>query len=440
MLEKDFLKTLKFDSKNCFLKIGDSQVSFRDVGIKISKAISNLSKLNLSKESLVLVDIREPLDFISYVFACFQLKLKPALLNFYFKKPQIETLLKANSYSAFITDQDYEIFHTKIQTLKSGSSSQELNIDLNSEVIFFTSGSIESKACVLTLKNFFYNAKGSAENIPFVEADTWGLCLPLFHVGGFSILVRSILSQGSVAVLENSISLSKQMDALSVTHVSLVSLQFLRLLEERIPSGLKHILLGGSAIPENALKRAIQLHLPIYKSYGMTEMASQISTSKKLESFDDLHLSGNILSYRELKLVDKNIYVKGPCLFSGYLKNNVLEKTTDNDGWFWTHDYGIIHEGKLQILGRSDRIFQSAGENISPEVIEQELLRIPGIHKAYVCPEIDSKYGAKPVAYIERTDVSDDTIYKYLEHKLSGLYRPVALKEWSLAPRNSWKQ
>src|SRR5690606_32494296 len=160
--------------------------------------------------------------------------------------------------------------------------------------------------------------------------------------------------------------------------------------------------------PETYIQKALELNLPIYKTYGMTEMASQVCTSKRLQNSDEIFYSGYLLNYRELKIVDKQIFVHGPCLFKGYLKNNQLVLATEIDGWFCTREYGEIHRGQIQVLGRSYRIFQSAGENISPEFIEQELLKTPGISKAYVHPEPDSKYGMRPIAYIERESALTD--------------------------------
>lgn len=447
-----FSDTLSFSSENIFLKKNQQRLSFKKFKGFAKRTSSLLKKYNLSEGDLVLIDIKDPFYFAAYVFSCFHLKLKPALLNSYFKKDQIDSVLANNTYRLLITDQqDLNLGLEKTLNIRTDLMFEyeegPFELSLDSEIIFFTSGSIQSKACVLTLRNFFYNSLGSSENIPFESKDVWGLTLPLFHVGGFSLLVRAILAQAQICVLDNNKNYQAQLEEFNVSHISFVSTQFIRYLEQisgeqPLRAYPKYILLGGSSIPLSALTKALELGAPIYKSYGMTEMASQICTTKKLtQSSKDLFTSGHLLNFRELKIENQKIFVRGPCLFKGYLKNNKLEISLEKEGWFFTKDFGVLKNTQIQILGRSDRIFQSAGENISPEIIEQELLKIPGITKAYVCPENDPVYGLRPVAYVEKIDsLNSDTILSRLEISLSGLYRPKTLKPWSESPKISWKQ
>lgn len=437
--------SLDLTSNNVFLKSAQTQLTFsefKEFTKHISSQLRDITKDTSKENNLVLIDIRNPFYLAAYVFAVLSLKLKPALINSYFKKDQVDAVLKNNSYSLFITDQP----HCELKSLEIDSNlpfqfeSGDLDIPLNSEIIFFTSGSVQSKACVLTLENFFFNAKGSTENIPFNSNDTWGLCLPLFHVGGFSILIRSILAKGSVALIDNDRNYTKQLEKLSVSHISFVSTQFIRYLEEDITYKPAFILLGGSSMPEAALKKSIDLKLPIYKSYGMTEMASQICTTNQLTHISEITQSGKLLPHREMKIEDNKIYVKGLCLFKGYINQNVLVKPFDSEGWFYTHDCGRFDNNEIHLTGRADRIFQSAGENLSPEIIEQELLKIPGVLRAYVCPEMDETYGLRPIAYVDKNEnLDNESILSHLNKKLSGLYRPKAIRSWKDSPKSSWK-
>lgn len=433
---------LALESDHFFLKDESRKITFKEFKSLSNNISQKLKKINLTKDDLVLLDIKDPFYFAAYTFACLNLNLRPAFLNFYMKPEQIRNILEENTYALFISDQNHSEFKClkvdSAEPLDLTTSSEPFKISPKSEMIFFTSGSIHSKACVLTLDNFFFSAAGSHENIPFHQKDRWGLTLPLFHVGGFSILIRSILSEGSIVVLNSERSLSDQVLEKNISHLSLVSTQFVRFLEQyKKMSSLKFILLGGSAIPQSAIEKGLELNLPIYKSYGMTEMASQICTTKELENIEEAPLSGRLLEYRELKIEEGKIFVKGPCLFKGYLKNNKILPAT-SDGWFETNDNGQFENDQIKVLGRSDRIFQSAGENISPEFIEAELLKVQGISKAYVHPEPDDTHGLRAVAYVE-TKLNPDAIYKKLEGKLSGFYRPKAIKPWDQSPKTSWK-
>ncbi len=433
-MSKDFLD---FESDNVFLKDRTREVTFKQMG---AFARSLAQDFEISDGSTVLMDVRDPIYFFGMLLACLSKNLRPALLNWYFSDSQIADLLQHNTYSAFITDQEKRI---NLKTIKIDSSKKittpkgkPLHIQPESEVIFFSSGSVRIKPCLLTLKQFAMNAIGSHENIAFNAEDVWALCLPHFHVGGFSIFIRALVAKGSVFCISGLSDLENK----SITHASLVSTQFIRALESDINlKSMKHILLGGSAIPETYLKKGISKGYSIHKSFGMTEMATQISTTAILTEDSNLGSSGPVLPFRDLKISDGKIYVKGPCLFKGYLENNKINLPLE-DGWFDTRDLGYLREGELFVSGRSDRVFQCGGENISPETIERELLKIDGVLKAYVIPKEDLQYGLRPVAYMETTPkITSLEVQALLEKQLYGFHRPVAYLPWADSPKRTWK-
>ena len=440
---KSFTEKLNLDSNNIFIKTNSLEISFVQFNNFSEMLADRLEEMGVIPHNTLLMDIREPIYLLGYIFACFKLDARPALLNSFLKENQIQELQNENKFDFQLADQKKEGFNFVDTASKPSFKKvdQIRKLDPSNEIIFFSSGSVKIKACVLTLENFFFNALGSKENIPFAESDSWGLCLPLFHVGGFSIVIRAVLSCGSICILNNQ-NLLEDLKNLKPSHISFVSTQLMRFLESNEDYELQHILLGGSAIPDSLILKALDKKLPIYKSYGMTEMASQVCTTKILSSKDySSFSSGYQLNYRELKISDKKIFVKGPCLFKGYLKNNKIEKPFDDHGWFFTNDLGELHNRQIEILGRIDRIFQSGGEKISPENIERELLKINGVQKAYVHPEVDSEYGLRPIAYVDKVDsLSYEDILKELSAKLPGLSRPKAIKHISESPKTSWKQ
>lgn len=158
-LESKIKQQLDFNSDRTFIKEDHRKLSFKEFKNLSSNIAAELRNFKLFKNDLVLIDIKDPFYFAAYTFACFQLSLRPAFLNSYMKKDQISTILSDNTYGLFISDQAHSEFkHTKIDTRKSfdlTSNSEKFIIDSKSELIFFTSGSIKSKACVLTLENFF---------------------------------------------------------------------------------------------------------------------------------------------------------------------------------------------------------------------------------------------------------------------------------------------
>ena len=225
----------------------------------------------------------------------------------------------------------------------------------------------------------------------------------------------------------------------NVTHVSLVATQLIKLLEDKsslkLLAKLKCILVGGSYIPSSLIKQAITYHLPIFTTYGSTEMASQTTTTKPDESSKKLFTSGKLLNHRELKISeDSEILVKGKTLFKGFVETDNLIKPFDSDGWYHTGDSGIIdNEDYLTVIGRKDNMFISGGEKVYPEEIEINLLNMEEIRSALVIDIPNKKFGARPIAFIKAYNydlVNKRNIIKCLSERLPKFKIPDAFYKW----------
>jgi o-succinylbenzoate---CoA ligase len=297
--------------------------------------------------------------------------------------------------------------------------------------IVFTSGSTGTpKAALHTLGNHYYSALGSNANIPLAPGDRWLHSLPLYHVGGLAILFRCLLAGAAVALLRPGATLGRAIAG--ATHVSLVSTQLLRLLREEDldPAGLRAILLGGSSIPPPLIDEALARGLPVHSSYGLTEMASQVTATPPGASREELHTSGRPLSHREISISeDGEILVRGETLFSGYVGNGTADRALDADGWFHTGDLGELDaDGYLRVRGRKDNLFVSGGENIQPEEIEEVLCRLEGVEDAVVVPIPDPEFGSRPIAFVRGGRLDDPT--RALEPLLPRFKIPVAFHRW----------
>ena len=277
----------------------------------------------------------------------------------------------------------------------------EIDTDQPATIIFSSGSSASPKAVLLSYGHHYYNALGSNANLPVLPGDRWLLSLPLWHVGGLGILFRCLLGGGTVVLSDSSASLTYQIVTDRITHLSLVPTQLRRLLDDPLQSTasstLKAILLGGSPIPATLLNDAVENRLPVFLTYGLTEMASQVATG-----CSDHPRSPKVLPYRELQIAaDGEIVVRGETLFKGYVEDDAIVCPLDSDGWFHTGDLGSLDSGgHLTVLGRRDNMFVSGGENIQPEQIEQALMTIDGILDALVVPVEDREYGHRPVAFI----------------------------------------
>ncbi len=273
--------------------------------------------------------------------------------------------------------------------------------------IVFTSGSTGTPKAVLhSYGNHYYNALGSNRNLPLAAGDRWLLDLPLYHVGGLGILFRCLLTGATVVMPDRGETLDAVLSRYQVTHLSVVVTQLHRLLQQpesvRYPS-LRYIILGGSPVPLKLLQRAGARGLPVFASYGCTEMASQVATTGPDSTTAQRLTSGKLLPYRRLRIGDEGeIQLAGETLFKGYVEGENLKRNLTADGWFATGDLGRLDdEGYLTVIGRRDNRFFSGGETIHPEEIERVLTDHEGVEQAVAVPIPDEEFGQRCVAFVQ---------------------------------------
>jgi O-succinylbenzoic acid--CoA ligase len=362
----------------------------------------------------------------------------------------VTMLLDRAACRALISDEDFLEatdalkFHplTLLGDIRTGHdrprSSQPAHLALDRPAtVVFTSGSTGvPKGALHTFGNHYFSAQGSNANIVLGPQDRWLHSLPLYHVGGLSIVFRCLLAGASVVLPEPEAPLGEAIARSGVTHVSLVSTQLLRLLgEERFdPSGLKAILLGGGPAPAHLLDEALTRGLPIHTSYGLTEMASQVTATPPGASREELRTSGRPLPHREISVSeDGEILVKGETLCAGYVEGEAVDLPLDAEDWFHTKDLGELDaDGYLRVRGRKDNLFISGGENVQPEEIEEALCLLEGVEEAVVVPVPDPEFGSRPAAFV-RTTVGveePDNLEHKLEPVLARFKIPVAFYGW----------
>jgi O-succinylbenzoic acid--CoA ligase len=270
--------------------------------------------------------------------------------------------------------------------------------------ILFTSGSSGSpRALWHDLSSHLHNAAGAFERIPLEPGCGWLLSLPLHHVSGFAVLIRCLAVGATVVFPESSAPLEKQVDDPAVTHLSVVALQLRGLLEARVPlERLRAVLAGGGPVDAVLVADAVRAGVPLHITYGMTEAGSQIATTERLLFAPPRIHAGTPLPGREVRISPAGeIQVRGAILAKGVIGSNGVTNLTEGDGWFSTADRGeFTPEGHLIVLGRSDRMIVSGGENIHPEALEQILIGVPGVRRVVVVGVDSPRYGRRPVAFV----------------------------------------
>ncbi len=284
------------------------------------------------------------------------------------------------------------------------------DVDAVAAVIHTSGTTGDGRAIELTYANWLWSALGSAVALGLDPEERWLSALPLAHVGGLSILLRSSI-YGTTAVVHPSF----DMDAVLVelqraTLVSLVPTQLARLLDAglRDPVRLRAVLLGGGPIPPVLLERSDAAGVPVVSTYGLTEACSQVTTG------------GFPLFCTRVELSPA-----GEILVGGA---TVAPGARGDDGLLHTGDLGSMDaDGRLSITGRAADTIVTGGENVAPAEVEAVLEAHPAVAEAAVHARPDDEWGEAVVATVVLAPgaaASADELRAHVRTRLAGFKVP----------------
>ena len=264
-----------------------------------------------------------------------------------------------------------------------------------------TSGSSGTpRGVILTKQNIVSSVAASQRRLGNGPTDRWLLALPLSHIGGLSVVWRSLAAGGSIHLLpgfESGTAIAALRDR-AVTMASLVPTMLHRILEQDPGpyTGLAAILLGGAPASADLVERALFAGLPVLQTYGMTETASQVATVEPGTATEALGTAGPPLAGISLSFDDGEILVDGPAVSRGYLG------APPRDGPHRTGDAGYLDShGRLVVTGRKDEVVITGGENVYPSTVEAVIESLPIVGQAVVVGRADEEWGQVVVAVIE---------------------------------------
>jgi O-succinylbenzoic acid--CoA ligase len=280
--------------------------------------------------------------------------------------------------------------------------------------VMYTSGTTAGpKEVALSYGNWLWNALGSALALGLDPQERWLCPMPLAHVGGLSIQIRSAIYATTVVLHEpfdTEAALRALMDPdQRVTLVSLVPTMLARLLDAglRRPPTLRRALLGGGPIAPALLRRAHEAGVDVAPSYGMTEACSQIATDGVPLLGVELRIDGPAPAHPGDALVGE-VLVRGNTVAAGALAP---------DGWLHTGDLGTLDErGRLQISGRKADTIVTGGENVAPGEVEVALLEHSAVADAGVFGRPDAEWGEAIVAHVVLQDGAVATVDQLRRH------------------------
>jgi o-succinylbenzoate---CoA ligase len=292
--------------------------------------------------------------------------------------------------------------------------------------VIHTSGTTgEPKAVELTYANHAASAAASADALGVDPDDRWLCPLPLHHVGGLGVLIRSVINRTTAVVHErfDVARVKHALEAGEVTLASLVPTMLARLREAGLREAprLRAIALGGGPIPAGLVEWAGDTGIPVVPVYGMTETCSQIVAGSP----------GRALRGARLEIAsDGEILVRGPMVARGEL---------GADGWLHTGDLGRIDaDGRLHVEGRLKELIVTGGENVAPLEVEHALLSHPAVVDAGVTGRPDPEWGEAVTAFVVlRRPASGEELRAWCRERLEPYKVPRVVQEVEALPRNA---
>lgn len=310
-------------------------------------------------------------------------------------------------------------------------------------LVISTSGS-EGQPRAVLLGNAQLDAAAAAANacLGLGAGDLWLNCLPLYHIGGQSILWRCARVGAGVVLHEgfSAENIARDLAAQSITHISLVPAMLARLLDLGIapPASLRALLIGGAALSASLYERATTAGWPLYVSYGMSETAAQVATFGPDDGPWHEGLVGRPMPGHEIRIGDDGrIRIRGRQVMLGYLGRHSSVSGIDADGWLTTGDLGRLDgDGRLTVLGRADDMLISGGRNVHPQEIESCLAGCPGVVDVAVTGLPDPVWGDLVVALVVGP-IDSDALLAHARRHLPSAALPRRIHRLDRLPRNA---
>ena len=286
------------------------------------------------------------------------------------------------------------------------------------------------------------HVQASKEVLGKTEQDNWLMVLPLFHVSGLSILMRSLYNGTAVTILPkyDEAQVLKLIESENINMMSLVPTILTQLEPSITHHKLRVILLGGEFIPMALIDACEKKSLPIYKTYSMTETFSQSVTFSVLDYPHKRDSVGKPLPGMQVRIDNPDadgvgeIHLTGPMVMTGYIDKEPI------DGDLNTDDIGYVDEdGFVYILNRRKDLIISGGENIYPKELEDLVYTLPSVKECAVVPVPDPKWGQVPalfVAFYDGESMTSDEILSFMTKSLAKYKVPKYVKILPALPRN----
>lgn len=445
------------------LSFKEQQWTFEEINEIALEYAGKLAALGVRQESRIAILAKSNPEFVFVMYGCLHVGCEMVMLNERLAAPELayqiddskaEFVLADDELQGKVADRNPVLFSAIRETIPARFDIQPQWDKERTISIMYTSGTTGNpKGVRQTAENHFSSAVSSALNIGISPEDVWLCSVPLFHISGFSILMRSLIYGMGVRLYEkfDAKRSAEEICNGTVTHMSLVGVMLERVLSNVEEASMnasprfKAILAGGGPIPVAYIQRAERCGIPVLQTYGMTETSSQTTTLQSADAERKIGSSGKPLFLYQVKIEGTGqpgekgeILIQGPQVTPGYI-GKFSDRNVKEDGWLHTGDIGYMdEEGFLFVIDRRSDLIVSGGENIYPAEIEKVLLAHPAVREAGVCGVTDAQWGEIPAAFVVLNAPAEaEELIDYCKDQIASYKVPKRLSFVEALPRNA---
>ena len=393
--------------RDCLVADEGGVHAYREMAERTSAAIAELSRRGVRAGARVALTPGLDVDSVIWLYALFELGSPVVLLHGRLPQPQVDQQMAGAAVLHRIRGSASAL--GRVAARPSPGLSPSAGDCL---CVAHTSGTRGSpRAVVLSRRAFLASEAAHAANLGWRADDRWLMCIPPAHIGGLSILTRSLIARRCVVLGPDPSGRFEAPQVIAslrehrVTLLSVVPTMLRRLLcsEEpywRPPPTLRAVLVGGAPLSDALRRQTRDRGVPIRATYGCTEACSQVATQ------DEEHAGaqgvGRPLPGIAVRIRDGEIQLAGDVLMDGYLDDDDRSSTWTADGWYRTGDRGaFLPDGQLLVRGRRDEVIITGGENVSPEMVEAFLESVPGVRGSCVFGTPSEEWGQELAVAME---------------------------------------
>lgn len=449
------------------LSVSGINLSFHDLDAAVSRCCGWLVQCGIEEGNRLAILSPPSLDYVCVIYACVRLGLVLVPLNIRLSVDELSWQILSSDVFCVLVAGGGKLLSSRVKCVDlmawrffggNDYTNTHLlkNLDDPQSIIFTSGTSGRPKGAVITYGNQLWSAMASAYRVGVLPNDRWLCCLPLYHVGGMAVIMRSCL-YGTAVILHDGFDIAavqQAFDTQSITLISLVPTMLYRMIEAevRFPPTLRLILLGGAAASPDLLEGCRALNLPVAPTYGLSEACSQVATMLPSDAYRKPGSVGKPLLFTHVRIADASgaslppgaygeIVVSGPTVMAGYYNDPDASAKTMRGDELYTGDIGYLDDdGDLWVVQRRSDLIVSGGENVYPAEVERVLQEHPSVEAVCVVGVDHPEWGQQVAAAVvlrENAILSASELIAFSRQHLASYKQPREIRFVDALPQTA---